>query len=571
MLRWSTRAFRDAQVSVKVFVAPVAIILFMLGMAAVAQYGATRQSRALNQFATETMPKSMAVVETSDLTVLTHVNLYRTINWAANSEDTKKVEQGSKLTLDSMRRAKEVLGAMAARWSSTGEDATHRDAAMTALNTYAEAAAGVLDMASSDPTTAFVLLLSAEKAFDAAKERLDGLRNIQARQTERTSAAAFASEEQSRLVFLVLLGVALLLAATVTVAVARTISRPLTGMTKAMAALAGGDQSVAVPGTDRKDEIGRMAGAVQVFKTKMLEADHLRAAQAEADRRAEQEKRAAMHNVADAFETAVGSIVKAVSSASGDLETAAGTFTKAAEVTQALSGAVAAASEQASANVKSVASATEEMTSSIAEISRRVQESSAIAQQAVRQAEKTDGRIAELSHAAGRIGDVVKLITAIAAQTNLLALNATIEAARAGDAGRGFAIVAQEVKALAAQTAKATEEISGQIAGMQTVTQESVGAIKEIGATIGRISEIAATVAAAVEEQAATTQEIARNVYQAAQGTGEVATNITEVNRGASETGTASAQVLSSAQSLSSESHRLGVEVQKFLDSVRAA
>jgi methyl-accepting chemotaxis protein len=221
--------------------------------------------------------------------------------------------------------------------------------------------------------------------------------------------------------------------------------------------------------------------------------------------------------------------------------------------------------------VQSVASATEEMTSSVNEISRQVQESAKIAGDAVKQAQETDARINELSQAAGRIGDVVKLITAIAEQTNLLALNATIEAARAGEAGRGFAVVASEVKALAAQTGKATEEISAQIAGMQTATQDSVAAIKAIGGTIGRISEIASTISAAVEEQGAATQEIARNVGEAAKGTQQVASNITDVNRGASETGSASAQVLSSAQSLSSESNHLKLEVDKFLSTVRAA
>jgi methyl-accepting chemotaxis protein len=166
---------------------------------------------------------------------------------------------------------------------------------------------------------------------------------------------------------------------------------------------------------------------------------------------------------------------------------------------------------------------------------------------------------------------VVKLITAIAEQTNLLALNATIEAARAGEAGRGFAVVAQEVKALAAQTAKATDEISSQIAGMQSATGESVAAIKEIGTTINRISEIASTIAAAVEEQGAATQEIARNVQQAASGTTQVAANIGDVNKGAAETGSASSQVLSSAQALSSEGNRLKLEVDNFLNSVRAA
>jgi methyl-accepting chemotaxis protein len=200
-----------------------------------------------------------------------------------------------------------------------------------------------------------------------------------------------------------------------------------------------------------------------------------------------------------------------------------------------------------------------------------VSESARIATAAVQQAQQNDSRINQLSQAAGRIGDVVKLITAIAEQTNLLALNATIEAARAGEAGRGFAVVASEVKQLASQTAKATDEIGTQIAGMQAATQESVGAIKEISGTIGRISEIASTIAAAVEEQGAATQEIARNIGEAAKGTSQVASDIVEVNRGASETGSASAQVLASARSLAGESGHLKAEVAKFLSTVRAA
>jgi len=232
---------------------------------------------------------------------------------------------------------------------------------------------------------------------------------------------------------------------------------------------------------------------------------------------------------------------------------------------------VTAASEQASANVEAVAGATEEMSSSVNEISRQVHESSRIASEAVHQAAKTDSRIAQLTQAATRIGDVVALITAIAEQTNLLALNATIEAARAGDAGRGFAVVASEVKQLASQTAKATEEIGTQVAGMQAATNESVAAIKEIGGTIGRISEIALAIAGAVEEQDSVTKDIARNVQQAAAGTSQVVSHIGEVNRGASETGSASANLLTSAQSLSGESHRLKSEVEKFLSTVRAA
>jgi methyl-accepting chemotaxis protein len=352
---------------------------------------------------------------------------------------------------------------------------------------------------------------------------------------------------------------------------ARSIVNPIQGMNAAMSKLSHGDTTVAIPGVGRTDEIGDMASAVQVFKDSMIEAERLRQEQADAERLAVERRRADMRRLADEFESAVGDIVDMVSSASTELEATASALTKTAENTQNLSTTVAAASEEASANVQSVASATEELSSSVGEIARQVQESSEIASEAVCQAQKTDARINELSRAAGRIGEVVNLITAIAQQTNLLALNATIEAARAGEAGKGFAVVAQEVKALAAQTAKATEEIGSQIAGMQSATLDSVNAIKDICGTINRISEIAAAIAAAVEEQGAATQEISRNVQQAAMGTTQVASNITAVNHGAAETGSASTQVLASAQSLSSESNHLKTEVERFLHTVRAA
>jgi methyl-accepting chemotaxis protein len=350
------------------------------------------------------------------------------------------------------------------------------------------------------------------------------------------------------------------------------IARPIQRLNGAMSEMAEGNLDVTIPGADRGDEIGDMAKTVTVIRRNAEQEAIAKqeAAQREEAQRAAQRK-ADMHRLADSFEAAVGNIIDTVSSSSTELEAAASTLTHTAETTQHLSTSVAAASEEASTNVQSVASASEELASSVSEIARQVQQSSKIAGEAVQQAQQTDARIAELSQAAGRIGDVVKLITAIAEQTNLLALNATIEAARAGEAGRGFAVVAQEVKALAAQTAKATDEIGTQITGMQTATQESVAAIKAIGATIDQISEIASAIAAAVEEQGAATQEISRNVQQAAKGTTDVAANITQVNRGAAETGSASSQVLASAKSLASEGNRLKLEVSKFLGTVRAA
>jgi len=380
-------------------------------------------------------------------------------------------------------------------------------------------------------------------------------------------AQTWASTQRS----LIAAGLVLLLALAVSVFVARGITRPLQRMTGAMKDLAGGKLDVEVPGIGRRDEVGEMADAVEVFKNNASARRELEAEQKETEGRAVARRKADMDRLANEFEGAVGQIVETVSSASSELEASAGTLTSTADRAQEITAIVAAASEEASTNVQSVAAATEEMASSVNEISRQVQESARMAGEAVEQARATNDRVGELSKAAARIGDVVELINTIAGQTNLLALNATIEAARAGEAGRGFAVVASEVKALAEQTAKATGEIGQQISGIQAATQDSVNAIKEISGTIEKLSEISSAIAAAVEEQGAATQEISRNVQQAAHGTQQVSSNITDVQRGASETGSASSQVLSAAQSLSGESNRLKLEVGKFLNSVRAA
>jgi methyl-accepting chemotaxis protein len=350
-----------------------------------------------------------------------------------------------------------------------------------------------------------------------------------------------------------------------------SIARPVRRIGDVLLGLAHGDKSLEVPYSTRGDEVGDAARAAKTFKENLIRIEQMEAAQKDLAAAAAAARKADMARLADEFQAAIGDIVNTVSSASSQLESAAGTLTATADNTQELSGMVAAASEEASTNVGAVATAAEEMSVSVLEIGRQVHDSSRIAGEAVKQAEQTDARITELSQAASRIGDVVKLITAIAEQTNLLALNATIEAARAGEAGRGFAVVASEVKALAAQTAKATDEITTQIASMQVATQDSVSAIKEIGATITRISEIANTVASTLEEQGTVTTEIARNVGEAARGTAQVAEKIIEVNRGASATGAASGQVLGSARALSDESGHLKTAVEKFLNTVRAA
>jgi methyl-accepting chemotaxis protein len=436
------------------------------------------------------------------------------------------------------------------------------------LGAYRQALGKLIENAKSIDELIGKMTESAAAIVQASDAMKADLLSDQQRLEAQSDATIRATE---RLVVMLAVG-GFLLGGVLAVLLGKGISRPMTTMCKAMRELANGNFDVVLPGLGRKDELGEMAGAVEEFKLQAIaKAERDAAAQDAQNKASSAARRAELVRFADEFETAVGAIVSNVSASAVQLESAAGILTRTAETTQSLSSQVAGASEETSSNMQSVASATEELSASVDEIGKRVRESSRIAEAAVHQAEQTDGRIGKLSRAAQQIGDVVKLITAIAEQTNLLALNATIEAARAGEAGRGFAVVASEVKSLASQTAKATDEISSHISGMQGATQESVAAIKEIGGTIGQISDIASSIASAVEHQSAATQEIARSVQNVAQGTNEAAANILEVNRGATKTGSASEEVLNSARTLSSESTRLRAELDRFMANIRAA
>jgi len=439
---------------------------------------------------------------------------------------------------------------------------------MSLLKTYREAFLQLVENKKKVTELTAQMGESAEQIMKGAAAMKAGLLSDQAR-LEQQSNATIADTE--RLILMLAIG-GFVLGAVWALMLARGISRPMTAMCKAMRELAGGNFEVVLPGLGRRDELGEMAAAVEEFKKQAIaKAERDATTQEMQNKASAAARRQEMIRFADEFETAVGSIVSNVSSSAAQLEAAAGTLTRTAETTQSLSNRVAESSGAASSEMRSVAEATEELSSSVSEIGRRVRESNDIAVAAVRQAEETDGRIGKLSRAAQDIGDVVKLITAIAEQTNLLALNATIEAARAGEAGRGFAVVASEVKSLASQTAKATDEISNHISGMQGATQESVAAIKEIGGTIGKISEIASGIASAVEQQGSATQEIARSVQNVARGTQAASDNVIQVNRGATETGAASEEVLHSARTLSAESTRLRDELDRFMANIRAA
>ena len=399
------------------------------------------------------------------------------------------------------------------------------------------------------------------------------LEGIVAEVTEEFEAANRAladSAEKTFEQFVISIIVVALLVLTISALIGRGISKPIGLMTAAMRRLADGELDTHVPAQESKNEIGAMAGAVQVFKENAVRVKRLEAEQVENERRAEEEKRAAMNKMADDFQASVGNVIESVTTASSQLQSSAEAMSATAEETTRQATAVAAASEQASANVETVATAAEELSSSIGEISRQVNQASSVASDAVNKANETNAKVQGLAEASKRIGEVVELITDIAEQTNLLALNATIEAARAGDAGKGFAVVASEVKNLANQTAKATEEISAQISGVQTSTQEAVVAIEAITKVIEEVDQIASSIASAVEEQSAATQEIARNVEQASAGTQEVSSNITGVNQAANDTGIAATQIQEAAGQLQAQSRSLKAEVEKFLRNVRS-
>ncbi|HEX2654350.1 MAG TPA: HAMP domain-containing methyl-accepting chemotaxis protein, partial [Xanthobacteraceae bacterium] len=353
--------------------------------------------------------------------------------------------------------------------------------------------------------------------------------------------------------------------------IARTISRPMSVITQRINQLADGNLDIDIPLTDRPDEIGDIAKAVQVFKDHAIQVREFETNQQEAEERAEQEKKALMQGMADDFEKVVGTIIRSISSASTELQVTAQTMNSVAGETNKQSTAVAAASEQASTNVKTVAEATEELAHSIAEISNKVAATARIAQQAADDADQTAEKIKRQSQAAQKIGEVVELINQIASQTNLLALNATIEAARAGEAGKGFAVVAAEVKLLAEQTGKATSEIAGQVGDIQSSTNDSAAAIETITHTVKELNSIAGAIADAINQQGGATQQIAQSVQQASRGTLEVSANISKVSDTANASNAAATEVLTSATELSQQSELLRSEVSKFLHSIRAA
>jgi methyl-accepting chemotaxis protein len=426
-------------------------------------------------------------------------------------------------------------------------------------------------VAANDLDTARKLMFGDQ--YDADKAKIvKPLDEFQTAMNARAQAEVAAAQSRAEWMQIVAAVVAILaLAGAIAAMVAfygRRVVTPVVKLSDTVSRLAAEDLTAELPPAGRRDEIGAMTDAVRVFKENALAKRNLEAQQA-AERAQRDEAARKMEAAVAAFDRAIGEIVTDVTSSVGVLQQTAQSMSSTAEETSRQSSAVASAAEQTTQNVQTVAASTEELSASIAEIGSQVAESNRIVGDAVSEANAATAKVKHLAAAAERIGDVVKLISDIAAQTNLLALNATIEAARAGEAGKGFAVVASEVKALANQTGKATEEISSQIRTMQEATAGSAQSIEGIARTIARVDEISTAIAAAVEEQGSATQEISRNVQQAAQGTTEVSTNVAGVSTAARQTGAASAQVLEAADKLARNGAHLKVEVETFLQQAR--
>ena len=442
-------------------------------------------------------------------------------------------------------------------------EAEHADYEQLAVQTFALIAAGQLlhpgEIASK---------IEAEQ--DHIDKELEGALLEIEKFTENALLTAEAHEKSAVMIIAIAAVAAVLIGLDFAFFLGRSITKPVKGMTDAMTKLAEGDTDSEITGIGRRDEVGAMAEAVQVFKDNMIENARMTAEQ-EKERAAREERARNIESLTSSFDSEIGEVLEVVASASSELDATADTLTNVAESTTQQATSVSAASEQAGANVQAVASASEELMASIGEISRQVTESTGVTVKAVERTEASNEAVVGLNGAAQRIGEVVNLINDIASQTNLLALNATIEAARAGEAGKGFAVVASEVKNLANQTAKATEDIGAQISGMQNETAGAVDALQDISQIIGEVQEISSSISSAVEEQGAATKEIGRNIQQAATGTEEVTENISNVNNSTADTAAAAKQVQASSGELSKQSEILKNTVEKFLAGVRAA
>ena len=565
-LRW----FNDARISLKVLVAPAVVVALMIVMGGVFTSSIRKQGRVLSDFGQVLLPRTAAIDNALGLATGAHTDLFRTVTWAANTDDREKVTEAASGVRPKLEELERILSKLVGVSAAATDESGLFSRALAANSAYRAASSQVLKMALVDPATSFIIMLQAEKRFADLQTCLTVLRDEQAAATDMKIEASLRAERAAEWGSVILLASAVAAGLIATVLISRRISRPLAKMTYVMTALASGDLSVTVPVDDRSDEIGDMAKAILVFRETQIAAGRL-AAERETARRLEIEKTARVGTLSGDFNTAIGGLVSSLSDAAVDMALTARSMDSIAGLTNERSVSVASSARDTEQNVTTIAAATVQLSSSISVIGKQIAESTIETRSAVAEARHTGAVARSFSGSIQSIDEVLRLIRAIAAQIKLLALNATIEAARAGEAGRGFAVVASEVKALASQTARATEDIGRFIDAIRLSSVEAVEAVVRINERIGAVEQTALSVTAAMTEQERATEEIAGALRNLVSGKSEVTESSDTLRDMAGGTRMAASSVLNAATKLHDRAELITAHLNNYLVNIRAA
>jgi methyl-accepting chemotaxis protein len=567
MLRW----FHALRVRSKILLAPAFLIIVLIGVGSYAMLTQRGSQAVLQGLISGPVLQAELVADFSSAVWTAQARLYRLTATSANETDEKKIKAVAAQTTGALAEIPDKLKVIDSLGITEAKTAAAIEKLKDLVGSYLNQSKSVIEMADGDAGSALMFMMGAERNFAEIEKLTDEIIELTKDVRDREIALAQLKLDRQGLILGGVLLIAVLLGTIISFLVGTGIARPVVELAAAIKRIAQGNLDVAVPATNRRDEIGVIAGAVDNLKAAGREADTLRAAQASAASRSEAERKRMLEQLAAEFEAQVKSVVDVLSQAATVVGANAGQVVSIATQAGLRTTTVAGAAESASSSFQTVASASEEMLGSISEIARQVVTAREIANEAVTHADSSDRVIRGLADSTKRISQVVKLIGDIAAQTNLLALNATIEAARAGEAGRGFAVVASEVKELANQTSKATEEIASQVGTIQMATDEAVRSIESVAGVIRNINGISEAVAAAVEEQNTVTRDIAANVEASSRASMEVSSNIAELDRAVAETRKSSTEMLNSARLLDEQARQLSSAAGKFLTGLRAA